>query len=46
MPVNEAIQRDRPGKLFIGGLAADITEDDLQTTFSVYGRLTEGWSKP
>uniref|UniRef100_K1QQP3 Uncharacterized protein n=1 Tax=Magallana gigas TaxID=29159 RepID=K1QQP3_MAGGI len=39
MPAAEA---DRPGKVFVGGLASDIDEAVLEKYFSHYGRLTEG----
>ncbi|XP_061171344.1 uncharacterized protein LOC133180907 [Saccostrea echinata] len=38
MPAAEA---DRPGKVFVGGLASDIDEAVLEKYFSHYGRLTE-----
>lgn len=42
MPIDASIEKDRPGKVFVGGLATEITEEDLEKKFSVYGRLTEG----
>lgn len=39
MPAAEA---DRPGKVFVGGLASDIDEAVLEKYFSHFGRLTEG----
>lgn len=35
------LEKDRPGKLFVGGLAEDIDEKVLQREFSKFGRITE-----
>lgn len=42
MPVDEHSEKDRPGKVFVGGLTPNINEQDLEKQFSVYGRITEG----
>ena len=39
---SEEQEKDRPGKVFVGGLVSELTEEDLEQKFSVYGRLTEG----
>lgn len=36
------LEKDRPGKLFVGGLAEDIDEKTLEREFSKFGRITEG----
>lgn len=36
------LEKDRPGKIFIGGLAEEIDEKNLEKEFSKYGRITEG----
>ena len=41
MPVDEHSEKDRPGKVFVGGLTPNINEQDLEKQFSVYGRITE-----
>ena len=35
------VEQDRPGKMFVGGLAPDVDEKTLENAFSKYGRLTE-----
>ncbi|XP_050405108.1 RNA-binding motif protein, X chromosome isoform X2 [Patella vulgata] len=37
----DMLEKDRPGKLFIGGLSIDITEDRLEKVFGKYGRIIE-----
>ena len=39
------LEKDRPGKLFVGGLAEDIDEKTLEREFSKFGRITEGKTK-
>lgn len=34
--------QDVPGKIFIGGLALDIDEKQLEDHFIKFGRITEG----
>lgn len=41
MPIDEQ-EKDRPGKVFVGGLTPDVTEEDLEKKFTAYGRVTEG----
>lgn len=35
-------EADRPGKLFIGGLNTETTEEALEQYFGKYGRISEG----
>jgi len=41
MPTSD-IEKDRPGKVFVGGLPGEFDEKDLEKKFSRYGRITEG----
>lgn len=41
---SDVIEKDRPGKVFVGGLPIDVTEKALEEKFSKFGRLTEGKS--
>lgn len=36
---------DRPGKLLIGGLSAETTEESLEAEFGKYGHIVEGNSR-
>lgn len=36
------LEKDRPGKIFIGGLAVEVDEAVLEKEFSQFGRITEG----
>ncbi|XP_076453797.1 uncharacterized protein LOC143288971 isoform X3 [Babylonia areolata] len=38
---HRTFEKDRPGKLFVGGLAEDIDEKTLEREFSKFGRITE-----
>ncbi|XP_033761138.1 RNA-binding motif protein, X chromosome-like isoform X4 [Pecten maximus] len=38
---SDAIEKDRPGKVFVGGLPTDVDEKALEEKFSKFGRLTE-----
>ncbi|CAC5405398.1 RBMX [Mytilus coruscus] len=40
MPIDEQ-EKDRPGKVFVGGLTPDVAEEDLEKKFTAYGRVTE-----
>lgn len=35
-------EQDRPGKVFVAGLAIDVDEKILESCFSKFGRTTEG----
>jgi RNA recognition motif-containing protein len=39
---SKMLEKDRPGKLFVGGLADDIDEKLLEREFAKFGRITEG----
>ncbi|KAL8598898.1 hypothetical protein ACOMHN_015477 [Nucella lapillus] len=38
---HRTFEKDRPGKLFVGGLAEDIDEKTLEREFAKFGRITE-----
>ncbi|PVD18589.1 hypothetical protein C0Q70_21139 [Pomacea canaliculata] len=38
---HKMLEKDRPGKIFIGGLAVEVDEAVLEKEFSQFGRITE-----
>lgn len=44
-PNSKMMDADRPGKLLIGGLSAETTEESLEAEFGKYGHIVEGNSR-
>ena len=36
------VEKDRPGKIFVGGLSAEVDENLLDNLFGKYGKIIEG----
>ena len=41
MQVDVKRARAKPGKVFVGGLKAEMSDDDIKEAFSQYGAVTE-----